>query len=394
MIRSVEESLHRTLFAGNDHVHVRVSNEFRSNAKYTIAALYLIVLIALRRPTRTVHLSQPAIALCGAIGMVLMRSLLPYCPPLNLRRAVIVEPMVVLFGNLLVATCLHKEGVWVRVRTFLDHPVKYVKLLKIMATSFACSALFMDITAVTFLSMAVLDLGEVHSIPFLLALTSGATLGSALTKTGSVHTMILTTLSYDTIGWKDYSRDVYLPVLASIGVHMCILVIIYHSKLSSSATTRAYSELSTVEHQDEDDVETTEKDDVEVEVTNQNFHTNEAPVSLESAQEEEPEEEPIWFHFLKFSCGVGVYLSICSYIAGWQFYAMLSALLALLAFAVITKIKRSVAGIFSVTCIAFFLCLMGGVNAQLVSVTVGAILLVVTSFCNCSGADTEDESQG
>jgi len=73
---------------------------------------------------------------------------------------------------------------------------------------------------------------------------------------------------------------------------------------------------------------------------------------------------------------------------------MLSALLALLAFAVITKIKRSVAGTISVTCMAYFLCLMGGVNAQLVSVTVGAILLVVTSFRNCSGADTEDESQG
>jgi Na+/H+ antiporter NhaD/arsenite permease-like protein len=371
------------------------NNNTTTYAKYAIAVLYVFVLIAIRSPKRMVllHLNPPAIAFCGATVMMFLQLLLQFLPhhhndnsndapppSLHVLLLILIQrvmvnflgPMVVLFGNILIATCWHRAGVWTKLGrlVIMDHHYsikynKYTNVVKIMATSFVCSALWMDVTAVTFLSMAVLDpLGsddavEVPTtIPFVLALTSGATLGSALTMTGSIHTMILTMVSYDTIDWKDYSRDALLPVLASIGVHGCILAIMCHSKLSSTNTDTTTTtkptadselELSMMEHQGEEE----DHDDEMERRTNHNVYMRGTPGVSHLEVVVVPEEQPL-------TIGVGVFLSICfisSIIAGWHFYAMLFALLALLALTFITNIKRrSATGTVSITCTLYFLC--------------------------------------
>jgi hypothetical protein len=206
------------MFLGGDYVFVDQTEDFTGLGKWSTFALTAIVWILLfltpsnRQRRSTFILSRPVIALCGSLVMIIWRNLLvsfEQGPYFNVRRAILLEPLLFFATSQLLSVTLKETLRKVSIR----------QTISAMAWTVGLSALWIQDSFMD----SVLDFCATASHPVitLFSLTWTATIGSALTVTGSMSNVVVATLAYDDIGWLEFVKNMALPVVASlVVVHM------------------------------------------------------------------------------------------------------------------------------------------------------------------------------
>lgn len=222
-------------------MHVDVSDQFTSFGKWSVAAIYFVFWVFLMFPNWFLPIGRPGIALGGGLTMVVYRYILQVTnngPFFDAVKVIIMEPLFLLFGLMLTTIYLEKMergGLFDKLRNSLDDPINWKRSAKIMAMSTIGSAAVMNDSIVLIFSGVVVDLCVRHkvynSLPYLLSLATTANIGSALTVTGNPQNILIVSLAYDDIGWVEFLSNMILPVLASTAVNSSMMFIYYRAEL-------------------------------------------------------------------------------------------------------------------------------------------------------------------
>lgn len=224
-----------------EYVHVDVSDQFTVFGKWSVAIIYFAYWFFLMFPNWFLPIGRPGIALGGGLSMVVWRYLLlktGHGPFFDAEGVIIMEPLFLLFGLMLTTIYLEKMergGLFDKLRDSLDDPVNWKRSGKIMAMSTLGSAAVMNDSVALIFSGVVVDLCVRHkvanSLPYLLSLATTANIGSALTLTGNPQNILIVSLSYDDIGWLEFTGNVALPVLAASTINTILMFTYYGSEL-------------------------------------------------------------------------------------------------------------------------------------------------------------------
>lgn len=159
-------------------------------------------------------------------------------PFFDAERVIILEPLFLLFGLMLTTIYLEKMergGLFDKLRDSLDDPVNWKRSAKIMLMSTIGSAAVMNDSVVLIFSGVVVDLCVRHkvanSLPYLLSLATTANTGSALTLTGNPQNILIVSLMYDDISWLDFAGNMLLPVLAASFINATMMFVYYGAEL-------------------------------------------------------------------------------------------------------------------------------------------------------------------
>merc|ERR1711935_359301 len=159
-------------------------------------------------------------------------------PFFDAERVIILEPLFLLSGLMLTTIYLEKMergGLFDKLRDSLDDPVNWKRSAKIMAMSTIGSAAVMNDSVVLIFSGVVVDLCVRHkvanSLPYLLSLATTANTGSALTLTGNPQNILIVSLMYDDISWLDFAGNMLLPVLAASFINATMMFVYYGAEL-------------------------------------------------------------------------------------------------------------------------------------------------------------------
>mmetsp|Transcript_15150 Transcript_15150/g.18990 ORF Transcript_15150/g.18990 Transcript_15150/m.18990 type:complete len:645 (+) Transcript_15150:113-2047(+) len=229
---------HRVL---NEYTHVDVSDQFTSFGKWTVSLIYFAFWVFLMFPNWFLPIGRPGIALGGGLSMVVYRFILEqtgHGPYFDAEKVIIMEPLFLLFGLMLTTVYLEKMergGLFDKLRESLDDPVNWKRAAKIMAMSTIGSAAVMNDSVVLIFSGVVVDLcvrnKVADSLPYLLSLATTANTGSALTMTGNPQNILIVSLAYDDISWVEFASNMVLPVLASTVLNTIMMFVYYGSEL-------------------------------------------------------------------------------------------------------------------------------------------------------------------
>jgi Na+/H+ antiporter NhaD/arsenite permease-like protein len=224
-----------------EYVHVDVSGDFSAFGKWSCSAIYFAFWVFLMFPNWFLPIGRPGIALGGGLSMVVWRFLLQTTgngPYFDAERVIIMEPLFLLFGLMLTTIYLEKMergGLFDKLRDSLDDPVNWKRSGKIMAMSTIGSAAVMNDSIVLIFSGVVVDLCVRHkvanSMPYLLSLATTANIGSALTMTGNPQNILIVSLAYDDISWLEFASNMVLPVLAATIINSCMMFVYYGKEL-------------------------------------------------------------------------------------------------------------------------------------------------------------------
>jgi Na+/H+ antiporter NhaD/arsenite permease-like protein len=224
-----------------EYVHVDVSGDFSAFGKWSCSAIYFAFWVFLMFPNWFLPIGRPGIALGGGLSMVVWRFLLQQTgngPYFDAERVIIMEPLFLLFGLMLTTIYLEKMergGLFDKLRDSLDDPVNWKRSGKIMAMSTIGSAAVMNDSVVLIFSGVVVDLCVRHkvanSLPYLLSLATTANIGSALTMTGNPQNILIVSLAYDDIGWLEFASNMVLPVIAATIINSTMMFVYYGAEL-------------------------------------------------------------------------------------------------------------------------------------------------------------------
>merc|ERR1719410_2400161 len=224
-----------------NYVHVDVSDQFSAFGKWSVACIYFAFWVFLMFPNWFLPIGRPGIALGGALTMVVYRFILQksgHGPAFDSEKVIILEPLFLLFGLMLTTIYLEKMergGLFDKLRGSLDDPLNWKRSAKIMAMSTVGSAAVMNDSIVLIFSGVVVDLcvrNKVsNSLPYLLSLATTANIGSALTMTGNPQNILIVTLAYDDIGWVEFASNMVLPVIASTILNSIMMFTYYAPEL-------------------------------------------------------------------------------------------------------------------------------------------------------------------
>jgi len=229
---------HRVL---NEYTHVDVSDQFSAFGKWTVSLIYFAFWVFLMFPNWFLPIGRPGIALGGGLSMVVYRFILEqtgHGPGFDAEKVIIMEPLFLLFGLMLTTVYLEKMergGLFDKLRESLDDPVNWKRSAKIMAMSTIGSAAVMNDSVVLIFSGVVVDLcvrnKVADSLPYLLSLATTANTGSALTMTGNPQNILIVSLAYDDITWVEFASNMVLPVVVSSVLNASMMFIYYGSEL-------------------------------------------------------------------------------------------------------------------------------------------------------------------
>jgi Na+/H+ antiporter NhaD/arsenite permease-like protein len=229
---------HRVL---GDYVHKDKSGDFSMFGKISTTLIYFAFWVFLMFPNWFLPIGRPGIALGGGLSMVVWRFILRETgngPYFNAERVIIMEPLFLLFGLMLTTIYIEKMergGLFDRLRDSLDDPVNWKRSFKIMAMSTIGSAAVMNDSVVLIFSGVVVDLCVRHkvanSLPYLLSLATTANIGSALTLTGNPQNILIVSLAYDDIGWIEFVSNMIIPVFAATVINSTMMFIYYAPEL-------------------------------------------------------------------------------------------------------------------------------------------------------------------
>lgn len=224
-----------------EYVHVDVSGDFSSFGKWSIAIIYFAFWVFLMFPNWFLPIGRPGIALGGGLTMIVFRYILmatgngPFFDSVNV---IILEPLFLLFGLMLTTIYLEKMergGLFDKLRDSLDDPVSWKRSAKIMTMSTIGSAAVMNDSIVLIFSGVVVDLCVRHkvsnSLPYLLSLATTANIGSGLTMTGNPQNILIVSLAYDEIKWVEFAKNMLLPVLLATGINWVMMFTYYAAEL-------------------------------------------------------------------------------------------------------------------------------------------------------------------
>jgi Na+/H+ antiporter NhaD/arsenite permease-like protein len=224
-----------------EYLHVDVSDQFSTFGKWSVAIIYFAYWFFLMFPNWFLPIGRPGIALGGGLSMVVWRFILlktGHGPFFDAEGVIIMEPLFLLFGLMLTTIYLEKMergGLFDKLRDSLDDPVNWKRSGKIMAMSTLGSAAVMNDSVALIFSGVVVDLCVRHkvanSLPYLLSLATTANIGSALTLTGNPQNILIVSLSYDDIGWLEFAGNVALPVVAASIINFIMMFTYYGSEL-------------------------------------------------------------------------------------------------------------------------------------------------------------------
>lgn len=224
-----------------EYVHIDVSDQFSNFGKWSVSVIYFAYWVFLMFPNWFLPIGRPGIALGGGLSMVVWRYILQVTgngPYFDAERVIILEPLFLLFGLMLTTIYLEKMergGLFDKLRDSLDDPVNWKRSAKIMAMSTIGSAAVMNDSVVLIFSGVVVDLCVRHkvanSLPYLLSLATTANIGSALTLTGNPQNILIVSLAYDDIGWLEFAGNMLLPVTAATIINAIMVFIYYGSEL-------------------------------------------------------------------------------------------------------------------------------------------------------------------
>mmetsp|Transcript_26096 Transcript_26096/g.26529 ORF Transcript_26096/g.26529 Transcript_26096/m.26529 type:complete len:641 (-) Transcript_26096:215-2137(-) len=236
----MEYTRRRHRFLG-DYVHVDVSGDFSAFGKWTVSVIYFAYWVFLMFPNWFLPVGRPGIALGGGLSMVVWRYILMITgngPLFEAERVIILEPLFLLFGLMLTTIYLEKMergGLFDKLRDSLDDPVNWKRSAKIMLMSTIGSAAVMNDSVVLIFSGVVVDLCVRHkvanSLPYLLSLATTANTGSALTLTGNPQNILIVSLMYDDISWIDFAANMLLPVFTASAINAIMMFIYYGAEL-------------------------------------------------------------------------------------------------------------------------------------------------------------------
>eukprot|EP00550_Attheya_septentrionalis_P002392 CAMPEP_0198280164 /NCGR_PEP_ID=MMETSP1449-20131203/294_1 /TAXON_ID=420275 /ORGANISM="Attheya septentrionalis, Strain CCMP2084" /LENGTH=607 /DNA_ID=CAMNT_0043975447 /DNA_START=794 /DNA_END=2617 /DNA_ORIENTATION=- len=237
---------HRAL---GSYVFIEVSGEFSSFGKWSVFGFYALFWFFIMFPNTFFCVNhQPTIALCGGIVMMAWRLYLEtyeYGPHFAVERAVILEPLLLLFGSSLILTIINKKrsNIQDRLCDFIQRPWgesgPVWRCIKLIAIPTVLSTILTNDGAATLLSSTALKVSpssnsgsRIYGTMLAVCLNCGA----ILTYTGSLHNMMIVTLAYDKIGWIEFLSNMALP--------FCFVAVIYSIFLScfmrnSGADTQA-----------------------------------------------------------------------------------------------------------------------------------------------------------
>lgn len=224
-----------------EYVHVDVSDDFSAFGKWSVSIIYFAFWVFLMFPNWFLPIGRPGIALGGGLSMVVWRFILLKTgngPFFDAERVIIMEPLFLLFGLMLTTIYLEKMergGLFDKLRDSLDDPVNWKRSAKIMAMSTIGSAAVMNDSVVLIFSGVVVDLCVRHkvanSLPYLLSLATTANIGSALTMTGNPQNILIVSLAYDDIAWLEFAGNQVLPVMAATFINAAMMFLYYGSEL-------------------------------------------------------------------------------------------------------------------------------------------------------------------
>ncbi|GAX10182.1 hypothetical protein FisN_3Lh377 [Fistulifera solaris] len=224
-----------------DYVHIDKSGFFSSFGKWSTSLIYFAFWVFLMFPNWFLPIGRPGIALGGGLMMVVWRYILlriGHGPAFDAERVIIMEPLFLLFGLMLTTIYIEKMergGLFDKLRDSLDDPVNWKRSAKIMAMSTIGSAAVMNDSVVLIFSGVVVDLCVRHkvanSLPYLLSLATTANIGSALTLTGNPQNILIVSLAYDDIGWIEFASNMAIPVLAASLINAFMMFVYYGSEL-------------------------------------------------------------------------------------------------------------------------------------------------------------------
>lgn len=224
-----------------DYVHVDVSDQFSLFGKISVSIIYFAYWVFLMFPNWFLPIGRPGIALGGGLSMVIWRFILlqmGHGPFFDAERVIILEPLFLLFGLMLTTIYLEKMergGLFDKLRDSLDDPVNWKRSAKIMLMSTIGSAAVMNDSVVLIFSGVVVDLCVRHkvanSLPYLLSLATTANTGSALTMTGNPQNILIVSLMYDDISWIDFAANMLLPVIMASIINAVMMFVYYGAEL-------------------------------------------------------------------------------------------------------------------------------------------------------------------
>lgn len=229
-----------------DYTHKPVDEEFTWLGKISTALIYFAFWVFLMFPNWFLPIGRPGIALGGGLAMVVWRFILKkmnHGPTFQAERVIIMEPLFLLFGLMLTTIYIEKMergGLFDKLRDSLDDPVNWKRSFKIMLMSTIGSAAVMNDSVVLIFSGVVVDLCVRHkvanSLPYLLSLATTANIGSALTMTGNPQNILIVSLAYDDIGWIEFFINMILPVTAASIINGVMMFAYYSAELFPGST--------------------------------------------------------------------------------------------------------------------------------------------------------------
>lgn len=194
-----------------------------------VFVLSYIVIAGTRIPFT--RLDRPAGALLGAVGMVVFGVVRP---DEAARDAVNHDTILLLLGMMIVSAYMVEARMFRFASWFtLTHVHTPRRLLvALVFVSGLVSAVLVNDTVCLMFTPLVVQLAKdarLRPLPLLLALAFGSNAGSTATPTGNPQNMIIGTISG--ISYAQFTRALFLPALASLGIVAAVLVVLFRRDL-------------------------------------------------------------------------------------------------------------------------------------------------------------------
>jgi len=190
------------------------------------------------RQLKVLPLNRPAAALLGAVLMIATGVMTPE----RAYRAINYDTLVLLLGMMLISAYLYLahffEWAAELVRNFSRTPAHL--LLYVTLTSGTLSALLVNDTVclmLTPLVVAVIRRGKLPLLPYLVALSTSANIGSVATLVGNPQNMIIGHFSH--ISFPEFSRSLLPAAVIGLAVNFFILRFGFRKMLRVTAIDRA-----------------------------------------------------------------------------------------------------------------------------------------------------------
>jgi Na+/H+ antiporter NhaD/arsenite permease-like protein len=203
-------------------------------------------LIAVQR-VRWLHLSRPAAALLGAVGMVTVGGL----PLADAYAAIDLDVLVFLLGLMILVGHLELSGFFEATAAWMLRAARTPRMLLglVVVGSGLLSALFVnDTVCLVFTPILVAALAplEVRLTPYLVGLATGSNVGSALTIVGNPQNMLIGLWSG--IGFAEFAWRMLVPVAGGLAITTGLLFWIYRADLARPLGSVPRPELSRLDH--------------------------------------------------------------------------------------------------------------------------------------------------